>query len=199
LLDIECAEEFGYEFKLLAIIREHEDQFEIRVHPTMVPKQHPLISVRGEYTAFYVNTDMIGNYMLSGKGVGIEATCSLILRDLIDIADKTFNNPRKTKYNLSWNLKSVMPISEVETSYYLRFPCMNRPGVIGEIANILGEFKINIGSAHAEVDREKGVEFGFVHIFIEKVQEKAIISALERIKDLDVVRERIKFFRILED
>jgi len=199
LFDIQCAEEFGFEFKLLATIREHDDQFEIRVHPTLVPKHHPLISVKGEYNAFYINTDMIGNYMLYGKGVGIEASSSLILRDLIDIADKIKNSPKKTPYNLSWNTKSIMPIEEVETSYYLRFPCLNRPGVIGEIANILGEYKINIGSAHAEVDRIKGAKYGYVHIFIEKVREKAIRSALDTIKDLEIIQERIKLFRILEE
>jgi homoserine dehydrogenase len=90
-------------------------------------------------------------------------------------------------------------MEEVETSYYVRFPCVNRPGVIGEIARILGNFNINISSAHAEVDKAGSADFGYVHIFIEKAREKAILEATDTIKNLDIVQERIKFFRILEE
>ncbi len=199
LFDIKCAAEFGYEFKLLAILKEHENTFEIRVHPTLVPENHPLISVRGEYNAFYINTDLLGNYMIYGKGVGIGATSSLILRDMIGIADRLHNYPQKKPYNLSWNPKPVLPLEKIETSYYIRFPCVNRPGVIGEIAHILGKHKINISSAHAEVDKSGNVDFGYVHIFIEKAREEHILKAINAIKNLDIIQERIKFFRILED
>jgi homoserine dehydrogenase len=137
--------------------------------------------------------------MLYGRGVGIGATSSLILRDLTDIATRIHNNAWRTEYNLSWNAKPVMPMQEVETSYYIRFPCVNRPGVIGEIARILGGFNINIGSAHAEVDTFKGSEFGFVHIFIEKTKEKFITKAIDKIKKQEIILDRIKMFRILED
>lgn len=199
VFDMHCAKEFGYEFKLLAILKEHEDAFEIRVHPTLVPKKHPLITVRGEYNAFFINTDLLGNYMLYGRGVGIEATSSLILRDLVDITVRILNNSWQTDYDLSWNTKPVLPMDKVETSYYIRFPCLNRPGVIGEITSILGSFNINISSAHAEIDKSKGMEFGYVHILIEKAREKYIIEAIDEIKKQEIILDRIKYFRILED
>ncbi|MGD9488370.1 MAG: homoserine dehydrogenase [Calditrichaceae bacterium] len=197
--DIRCAEDFGYRFKLLAILRDHPDSFEIRVHPTLVPRDHPLNSVKGRYNAYYIMTDLLGDYMIYGKGVGIESTSSLLLRDIVEIGTRLYHRPTKVNYQLSWNNKPVLPIKEIQTSYYLRFPCVDKPGVIGQIANILGQYSINIGSAHAEVDKKANNDsFGFVHIFVDNSKEKDIHEALDKIRELDIIKDRIKLFRILD-
>lgn len=195
--DIQCANEFGYIFKLLAILKDHGDKFEIRVHPTLVAKDHPLTLVRGEYTGFFIETDLLGQYMLFGKGLGIEATSSLILRDIVAIAQLSHTSGLKVAYRLNWNSKPVMPIEDVRTSYYIRFPCSDRPGVIGEITTTLGKYNINIASAHAEVSRKLSQELGFVHILVEQALEKDIRSAIAEISKLNIIRDRVKFFRIL--
>ncbi|MEJ2544960.1 MAG: homoserine dehydrogenase [Calditrichaceae bacterium] len=195
--DISHASKLGFEIKLLAILKDHPDKFEIRVHPTLVPKDHPLISVRGRYNAFLIETDLIGNYMLYGKGVGIEATSSVLIRDIIEIANLVYHSPRKSTYRLDWNDKSVMPIEEIRSSYYVRFPCHDKPGVIGSIATVLGNYEINIGSAHAEVEKDSPAKTGFVHILIDDAVEQDVIRAITEISKLDLVRDEIKFFRIL--
>jgi len=195
--DIKFAEEFGYVFKLLAILKDHKDSFEIRVHPTLIPKDHPLALVRGEYNAFYIETDLLGQYMLFGKGVGIEATSSLIIRDIIAIGQIIHAGRAKESYRLNWNQKRLLPIDEVQTSYYIQFPCHDRPGVIGMITTTLGKFNININSAHAEVNRKSGEEAGFVHILIDHALEKDIRLAIEEIGRLNIIRDKVKFFRIL--
>ncbi len=195
--DIRHTAELGFEIKLLAIMKDHPDKFEIRVHPTLVPKDHPLISVKGRYNAFLIETDLIGNYMLYGKGVGIEATSSVIIRDIVEIANLMYHSPRKGTYRLDWNEKAVMPIEEIRSSYYVRFPCHDKPGVIGSIATILGNFDINIGSAHAEVEKNSLEKSGFVHILIDDAVERDVINAITEISKLDLVRDEIKFFRIL--
>ena len=195
--DIRHATELGFEIKLLAIMKDHPDKFEIRVHPTLVAKDHPLISVRGRYNAFLIETDLIGNYMLYGKGVGIEATSSVIIRDIVEIANLVYHSPKKSTYRLDWNEKSVMPIEEIRSSYYVRFPCHDKPGVIGSIATLLGNFDINIGSAHAEVETNSPAKRGFVHILIDDAIERDVINAINEISKLDLVRDEIKFFRIL--
>ncbi|HGY54306.1 MAG TPA: homoserine dehydrogenase [Caldithrix abyssi] len=197
LFDILSAKELGYEIKLLAILKEHEDSFEIRIHPTFVPQNHPLTLVRQEYTAFFLETDLLGDYMVYGKGVGIEATSSLILRDIVAIASLTYKTTRRDNYKLNWNKKTVLSIEDIHSGFYLRFPCIDKPGVIGEIARILGEQNINIASAHAEVHKEEGIEIGYVHILIENALEKSVKVAIDQVAKLDFIRDKIKLFRIL--
>lgn len=197
--DIRHAGAFGYEFKLLAILIDHEDAFELRVHPTLVPKDHPLALVKGEYNAYYLETDLLGNYMIYGKGVGIEATSSLLLRDIVGMANLMFHSASKDRYRLDWNEKPIRPIEDIECSYYLRFPCIDKPGVIGKITSMLGEYNINIGSAHAEVDKTHASHLGFVHILVDQALERDIKDALNEIEKSDFIKDRIKFFRILRE
>ncbi len=195
--DIRSARAFGYEFKLLSIIKNNEDQFEIRVHPTLVPLDHPLALVKGHYNAFYVETDLLGTYMMYGRGVGIEATGSLILRDIVAIADALWHGGKKDQYRFEWHEKMVIPMEEIQTSSYIRFPCLDRPGVIGDIATILGQHDINIASAHADVDPESHDRVGYVHVLVDSAKERDINKALKEVKKLSILRGPIKYFRIL--
>jgi homoserine dehydrogenase len=197
--DVIWAGHFGYEIKMLAIMRDHQDCFEIRVHPTLVPKNHAMISVKGEYNAYYIKTDLLGEYMVYGLGVGTEPTSSLILRDLVEVGNRIYNNPRRQRFNFNWNNKRVLDISEIETSYYVRIPCIDKPGVMGEITTIIGKHKINISSAHAEIGKMDHKTVGYVHIFLEKTREKDVYSALEKIKALQLIQGDIKFYRILDE
>lgn len=197
--DVMWADHFGYEIKMLAIMRDHPDCFELRVHPTLVPKDHAMISVKGEYNAYYIKTDLLGEYMVYGLGVGTEPTSSLILRDLVEIGNRIYNNPRRQRFNFNWNNKRILDINEIESSYYVRFPCVDKPGVMGEITTIIGEHRINISSAHAEIGRMDHKVVGYVHIFLEKTRESDLHSALEKIKALKLIQGKIRFYRILDE
>jgi homoserine dehydrogenase len=194
--DIRYAKNFGFEFKLLAIIRENDQAFEIRVHPTLVPAGHPLTLVRGEYNAFFIDTDLLGNYMLYGKGVGIEATSSLVLRDVVALSNLVYNFKRKSNYVLNWQNKPVLSMDEIVSSYYIRYSCVNKPGVFGQITRILGDNGINITSAHAEVDKDTAPDIGIVHIFVDEARELDLKNALEKIQKLEIIHSDSKFFRI---
>ncbi len=199
LQDIKWADQFGYELKLLAIMRDHTDRFEVRVHPTLVPKTHAMISVKGEYNAYYIKTDLLGEYMVYGLGVGTSPTSSLILRDLVEVGNRIYNNPRRERFQFDWNNKRVMDISEITTSYYVRFPCIDRPGVMGEVTTLIGNYKINITSAHAETGKYNGKVVGYVHIFLGNALESEVYIALDEIKGLKIVQGDVKVFRILDD
>jgi homoserine dehydrogenase len=199
LQDIKWASQFGYEIKLLAIMRDHDDCFEARVHPTLVPKKHAMVSVKGKYNAYYIKTDLLGEYMVYGLGVGTNPTSSLILRDLVELGNRIYNNPRRQRFQFNWNDKRVLDIEEIKTAYYLRFPCIDRPGVMGEVTTIIGAHKINILSAHAEVGKYNGETVGYVHIFLGKTFEREINEALDSIKKLQLIQGDIKIFRILDD
>lgn len=196
LFDIESARQFNYEIKLLAIFKEHKDAFEVHVHPTMVPADHPLTLIRDEYNAFFVESDLLGKYMVYGRGVGIKPASSSILSNLIVMGNLLESaSSKRFTYRLTWNKKPLMPIEDIETAYYLRFPCLDVPGVVGQITTILGKHKINIGSAHADV--EKGI--GFVHILIDLARESSIHLALKEIEKLDIIRDKIRLIRILKE
>ncbi len=197
-VDIKYAAEFGYEIKLLAIIREHPGNFEVRVHPTLVPKHHPINAIKSEYNAYYIKTDLLGEYMILGKGVGIDATNSLIIRDLLGLAEKIVYSDFNIDFNPTWNLKPVLPIQELESSYYVRIPCSDKPGVIGKITSIFGRYNINISSAHADTAKDMPIHTGNVHIFMNNACEKNLHRAIKYISKLDLIINDIKFFRILE-
>ncbi len=194
--DIQSARHFNYEIKQLAIIKEHKNKFEIHVHPTLVPKDHPLTLIREEYNAFFIESDLLGKYMVYGRGVGIKPASSSILSNLISLGKLLrYTASIKVAYQLVWNDMPLMAMEEIESAYYLRFPCLDIPGVVGKITTILGKHDINIGSAHAEV--EQGT--GFVHILIDLAREESINRALKEIEKLEIIRDKIKLFRILKE
>ena len=196
--DISIAAEFGYQIKLLAVLKDTKDGVEIRVHPTLVPNDHPLNSVRDDYSAVYIQTDTVGEFMLYGKGAGIMPAANMVIRDLVDVSS-TIKSSAKYMYELPvWNEKRILPIEEVWSKYYLRFLCVDQPGVMGKLSTALGKNGINIESAHASIKEIKhGQKVSFVHFFTEKAKEKAIIQSLVDIRKFKVIKGGIKMFRIL--
>ena len=198
--DIQCAKNYGYEFKLLAIIKDRKEGLELRVHPTLVPENHPLTSVVHDYIAFYVQTDIVGEFMIYGKGAGIYPAASVIIRDLVDIAT-TIKTSTKYMYEFPlWNPKNILPIEEIYSGYYIRIHCSDRPGVMGKIADILGDHKININAAYATAEEgDKNQSMAYVHIFINHAKERDIKNALRIIQKLDVIKGKPAFFRIIDE
>lgn len=198
LEDIRWAQQFGYEIKILAILQDDENHFDIRVHPVLIPKNHPLVSVKGEYSAYYITTDLIGQFLIYGHGVGIAPASNLILRDLVDIGNRIYHNPRRPSYKFNWNNKTITQIEEIQSAYYLRFTCLDKPGVMGQLTTLVGSMNINIESAHAEQYSKDLVDYGIVHIFLTKTYEKRVLAALEKIKQLDLGIDKIKLLRIID-
>ncbi len=198
-MDIQYAEEFGFQIKQLAILKDRTDGLEMRVHPTLVPSEHPLNSVNFDYNAIYVRTDLVGQFMLYGKGAGIYPAASMVIRDLVDVAS-TIKVSAKYMYEFPlWNEKSVLPVSEIESKYYLRFQCQDMPGVMGKLATVLGKNNINIESAHASIKQQGKTNISFVHFFTELGREKHVQKSIEEIKRFKLIRGNIKLIRILGD
>jgi homoserine dehydrogenase len=197
-IDIKFAELYGYRIKLLAILKDHNDGLELRVHPTLIPKDHPLNSVQYDNNAFYIQTDLVGEFMLYGKGAGVYPAANMIMRDLVEVAT-SIKLSSKYRYNLPlWNDKKVMPIEEISTGYYLRLICLDIPGVMGKIATVLGENNINIGSAHAATMHQISADkTAYVNFFIELAKEKDIFKAIKQIKKLKIIKGGITVIRIL--
>ena len=146
--DIAYAAELGYTLKLLAIGKRFGNELELRVHPTLLPNEHPLAAVHDVFNAVCVTGSAVGETMFYGRGAGQMPTASAVVADLVDIllgkAKHTFDHlrlfPGRTE-----SLR-VRSIDEVESRYYLRFSALDRPGVLARIAGEFGRHNISIAS-----------------------------------------------------
>jgi homoserine dehydrogenase len=198
--DLNCADLFGFEIKHLAILKNLPDGLELRVHPTMVPKTHPLTLVSNDYNAVQINTDTTGEYLLYGRGAGINPAASAVIRDTFDIISQISKKRISKNEYPEWNKKPILSIEQIQSKFYLRIRCKNVPGVIGQIATILGTQTINIDSAHASLyDRKKDPDAGYVHIFTGIANERNILQSLAEIKKLHVVLGDSCYYHILDE
>jgi len=198
LEDIKNAEEFGYVIKLLAIAREVEgNKIELKVHPAMLPKVHPLASVRNEFNALYLHGSAVGDMMFYGKGAGPLPTASAILADIIELGNKPqtpAEPPDISTYN--WGNKKIVPIDQTVSEHYIRFPISDKAGVIGKIATVLGRNDISIYGATASLMPVKKA-LGNVRVVTKQVKESQIQKAVLEINRLSIMRGKAVVVRIV--
>lgn len=187
--DIKYARTFGYVIRPLAIAKRSRDGLELRVHPTLVPDNHPLAAVKGENNAlsiyFYGRREPL---TIIGKGAGEPAARSIVT-DIVDVARKRnrglLDLPR---IEYSSERTKITSVEEFKTPYCLRFFVEDKPGTLGNIALILGNYGINI-SGVAQVPEDKVGDIMPLAIKVETAGDEAIYKALEDIKRLDRVKE----------
>ena len=142
--DIRYAMRLGYEIKLLAISAPYEEGIDIRVHPSLVPQHHPLASVHGVFNAIYLQSEPVGNQMYYGRGAGDGPTGSAVIGDIIDCARNIVWGATGRVPCRCYQQLPIIPISEVESQYYLRTRVNDQPGVIGKMATIFGAHGVSI-------------------------------------------------------
>jgi homoserine dehydrogenase len=151
--DIAFADRLGYAVKLLAIAEAEPDEdggmsVAVRVHPAMIPKAHPLASVRDSFNAVFVEGAAAGELMLYGRGAGGRPTASAVLGDLIDAAA----NLTRGAHAAIGTLRDarIRPIHEVHSQYYLNLEVADEPGVLAQVAGVFGEHGVSIRSMEQE-------------------------------------------------
>ncbi len=148
-VDIEYAKQMDLSIKLLAIAKKINNELEIRVHPTLISKNHPLDSVDGIYNALFLDCDPLGNILLYGEGAGEMAAASGVFSDLINLAIHSENEASPMMSVLS-NTKTsslkLRKIDQIETKFYIRVIAIDKPGVLSKIAGVLGKYSIGIAS-----------------------------------------------------
>ena len=198
--DIRYAEQLGYRIKLLGITRRTEQGFELRVHPTLIPVQRLIANVEGVMNAILVKGDAVGETMYYGPGAGSEPTASAIVADLVDVTRMHTVDPRHRVPHLAFqpdllsNLP-ILPMAEVQTSYYLRMRVDDKLGVLADVARILADFAISI---EAMVQKEPAAGESQVEIVMltHRTREKHIDAALQRIEGLPVVSGKVMRIRL---
>jgi len=176
--DIEYASELGYCIKLLAAAHKKGDSIDLRVNPALIHKDHPLASVKHEFNALFLKGNALGDMMLYGKGAGSLPTGSSVLSDLISIS-KGVQNPVVQKTDAVMESKGML-------KYYIRLEVIDEPGVLGEVATILGKYHISLDSV---VQRARGNKTAPLIFLTHEVDKITLDTAIAAVRDYDKVVE----------
>src|SRR3982075_2151052 len=145
-VDFRYARELGYAIKLIAHTQRHPGRIEARVHPALVPLDHPLARVEGAENAVFVEGDLVGQVLLVGQGAGGRATASAVVGDLIDLA-RSIRRGVQSRPSFSFDDRvAVIPMGEVMTRAYYRIRVDDRAGVLAAIGQVYAEEGVSISS-----------------------------------------------------
>jgi homoserine dehydrogenase len=184
--DLKYADELGYKIKLLAIAKNENNEIEIRVHPTMIPKNHELAAVKNELNAVYLVGENTTESMLYGKGAGQLPTATVVLGDVIDIA-------KGKKDNFYFENKKIKDMNKIISRYYIRFSVINKPGTLTQITKILGDNQISIASVNQKEDNKEIVP---IILTTYKAPKENITKAIREIYPLGVIKDNPVVIRI---
>jgi homoserine dehydrogenase len=200
--DIRYAEELGYRIKLLGITRRANKGIELRVHPTLVPAKRLIANVEGVMNAILVKGDAVGPTLYYGAGAGSQPTASAVVADLVDVTRLITADPEHRVPHLAFQPdrlsdERILPIGEVETSYYLRMRVRDKPGVLADITRILADSSISID---AMVQKEPGEGESRVDIVMltHVAVERNVDAAIRRIESLATVVGKVTRIRLEE-
>ncbi len=191
--DIAMATRLGYVVKLLGIAEADPvtGDIAVRVHPTMVPAEHPLASVRSSYNAVFVEGEAVGSLMFYGRGAGGSPTASAVLGDVIDAA---LNLSRGTHGSLgTFGRANILPIDETSAEYLLSMDVADRPGVLHAVTGVFARHDVSIRAAEQEGNAPDARLVFITHV----AKESAMQATVRELRDLDVVRQVGSLLRVI--
>ncbi|MGF1612620.1 MAG: homoserine dehydrogenase [Gammaproteobacteria bacterium] len=198
--DINYAQQLGYRIKHLGFARRTARGVEMRVHPTLIPRRRLIANVNGVMNAVLVKGDAVGPTLYYGAGAGAEPTASSVVADLVDVVRAMTTDPENRVPHLAFQPDAiselpVLPMAEVETAYYLRMRALDRPGVLADVARILGDRGISI---EAVVQKEPEADEGWVPLIMltHRVREGHMMAALEAIAALEGIQGQVIRIRV---
>ena len=199
--DVAYAEQLGYRIKHLGIARRSNGGVELRVHPTLIPHRRLIANVNGVMNAVLVQGDAVGPTLYYGAGAGSEPTASAVIADLVDVTRVLTTDPGNRVPHLAFQPESlladlpVLPMEEVQTAYYLHMQAMDEPGVLADVARILGERGISI-EAVVQKEPEEGAEHVSLIMLSHRVQEGRMNEAITRIEALECISGSVTRIRV---
>jgi homoserine dehydrogenase len=201
--EISYADKLGFVIKLLAIaqriVENETDEIQLRVHPTLVSKDHPLANVNGVYNAILVEGEPLGQVMFFGPGAGAGPTASAVVSDILNIVGILTSSGATKKLDPVYSCShqhycQVMPIAELVTRFYVRFLCNDVPGVIGQIGTCFGKYQVSLESI---------VQIGFqnelaeIVVVTHDVREGNFREALQEIRNTNAIDSIPSVLRVL--
>jgi homoserine dehydrogenase len=198
--DITYADKLGFVIKLLAIAKRipPNPSLSVRVHPTLVPKIHPLANVNGVYNAILIEGEPLGQVMFFGPGAGAGATASAVSSDILNLVAKIKSQEIKTLDPLfacsHQGYCQLTPIAELVTRFYARFLTKDQPGVIGKLGTCFGKHGVSLESVVQTGIQDKLAE---IVVVTHDVQEGNFRQALSEIRNFDAIDTIASVLRVL--
>jgi homoserine dehydrogenase len=200
--DIASAKEAGFVIKLLAIAEkidnsENGSGISVRVHPTLLPREHPLAAVRGAFNAVFIEAENAGELMFYGQGAGGTPTASAVLGDLVSAARRlVLGGPGRTETTTGH--VPALSIDASNTSYYIGLDVADQTGVLARIAHIFAENGVSIEIMRQTIHRDSAsnVESAELKIVTHRASEAALAATVEAVKGLDVINSVTSVLRV---
>ncbi|MGM7777985.1 homoserine dehydrogenase [Arthrobacter sp. KNU-44] len=200
--DIAAAKEAGFVIKLLAIAEKitntnGDGGISVRVHPTLLPREHPLAAVRGAFNAVFIEAENAGELMFYGQGAGGTPTASAVLGDLVSAARRVvLGGPGRTETTTGY--VPALPIDASTTSYYIGLDVADQAGVLARITHIFAEHGVSIEIMRQTIHRDAAskVESAELKIVTHRASEAALAATVEAVKGLDVINSVTSVLRV---
>jgi homoserine dehydrogenase len=192
--DVAAARDMGFVIKLLAVAEMNDDDTGVcvRVHPTMVPRTHPLASVRGAFNAVFVEAEAAGEVMFYGQGAGGEPTASAVLGDLVTAARHRLTGSRGAAAS-TYNEVAILPIGEATTSYYVNLHVADQSGVLAEIASVFARHGVSILAVRQD---GRGAQAGLI-VRTHAAKEGALSQVIADVSHLEAVKKVAGVMRVV--
>lgn len=203
-VDIEYAKEFKSVIKLLVIAKDNNGKLELRVHPTMIPKNHPLANVYDSFNAVFIRGNAVGDLMFYGRGAGDLPTGSAVVSDVVSILRNSLDieNVNPVVKNNLWD-KELYDIKDMTSKYYIRLTVEDKPGVLGEITSAFGSTNVSLLSViqkgiEEKEDKKEGENKVTLVLVTHYTEEENISQAIESICKLKYIYRVDNLIRIEE-
>lgn len=199
--DIASARATGHVVKLLAICeRTNGDAGEaisVRVHPAMVPREHPLGGVRGAFNAVFVEAEAAGSLMFYGAGAGGKPTASAVLGDIVAVARNRVAGGHSPKESAYANIP-VHSVDAAVTRYHVRLDVADRPGVLAQVATVFAEHGVSIETVRQELVEgdQPGNSAASLVVVTHSATDSALSATVKALSGLDIVRRVTSVLRV---
>lgn len=190
--DITAADDLGYVVKLLAVAEDLDGSIAVRVHPAMIPKQHPLASVRGSFNAVFIEGAAVGELMLYGRGAGGGPTAIAVLGDLVDAAKNLRSGARGATLG-TFARVPIHPVGDLESQFYVTVDVADRPGVLAAIAGVFGKYAVSIQSMQQQGRGDEAHLIFVTHL----AREADLRATMHEVGELDAVEQVGSVLRVV--
>ena len=193
--DIAYAREIGYVIKLLAIGDNLPEGLALRVHPALVPQDHPLAVVANEFNAIFIEGDAIGEVMFYGRGAGAKPTATAVLADVAEAACCIHYQCNRGLAGNPYQKASYVPIKDLSTRFYLRFLADDRPGVFAALANAFGDEQVSLDMV---IQKRRVGSTAEIVLVTHTAKEEAFQKALDQVMNLPAIKPNPSMIRLLD-
>lgn len=191
--DVAYAKEMGCCVKLLAVARSDGESVEARVHPMLIPAEHPLASVHDAFNAVFVHGDAVDDAMFMGRGAGALPTASAVMGDVMEAARNLRCGCTGRVGCTCYRHLPVKPVEETQSRYFLRMQVEDRPGVLASVASVLGNNGVSIAQI---IQKSRQGDSAEIVVITDTVLERNFRDSLTIFREMSMIREISSVLRV---